>query len=1093
MILCALMGLMLQSNAQAPIRINSGEVIASGIKRHDAGKYKEAVALYSQVPRNDTNYALALYELMLSYRADSSFGKARQACETALRLPNNDYELQVLNTYGSTFDDEGNQERALRVYDSALLKYPASQLLRLNKGIALLRARKPSEAETLFQQLLLENPYYSSAHFRLAQCALQRGEIVPALFSLFTYLLVTPSGPYANYAIQYLNLISKGDTEVVKYVDARSSADEAFGVAEQILLSKIALDKAYKIKTSFDDPIIRQLQVVMEKTTYDEDSKNFWMQYYVPLFKTIYTDDQFEPLVYHAFSGVNLEPIQRYVKKNSKEIKSAVTFVVQKLNPIRSTRELHAARRKAAPELYHFNDDGDFAGIGTMDGKGNLSGPWKFYHTNGNLKSTGAYNEKSEKEGTWHYFAANGLPTGFDTWIAGKQTGDDVTYNSYGTITAKAQYKNGELHGEKETFYGIGHLYTKATYADGKMSGPYTAYYSNGRKKVEATYKDDELDGTYKTYYKTGQLESEGLYSKGKFEGPYKLYHENGQVSKTGAYKAGKLQGEEKEFHPNGVLKKLHTYVDDVLEGDEKEYNAEGGLIEKLAYKGGQAQGLAEYYGPDGKLFSTFLFDKNILKTARYFDKSGNEISRSERKDKTITLTAFDADGFKVSTITYNDAAARLNSDTYFYSSGQVRETNPYKDGKLDGVSTGYYANGKKEYAIQYKGGEKDGLATYYFQNGNIKSQGWYDKGDLVDTWTNYNEKGVVVSRTSYVNDDINGYSETYNAGGKLQDEEVYRNGWLTAVNQYDSAGNRIHATEFKNGNGNYSGIHFNGKTSYEGSYVQGEFQGLFKSYYFDGSPAVVKTYDRGLLQGDHTEYYYGGVVATSGKYKNGERTGRWKTFTTDGKLYKEENYTDGALDGKRIYYYPNGKIEREFDYKRGDRDGVMKRYADDGQLAFVLYFKDDVITGYAYADKSGQLVPVKPLPGGNGRVQTFYASGAKSAEMEYVANLLNGPHKLYFPNGKLYYETTEDYNLSNGKLMEYYSNGALKKQYNYLQDNEDGPYKEYYENGKLREEGAYDNGLLQGDVRFYDATGKLTETRTYYYGTLLKANKPTK
>lgn len=404
-------GLALCSNAQTPQRMASGEVIASGVKLHDAAKYKEAIALYRTVPGNDTNYVLSLYEKALSYQADSNFTSALQTCEAALALPNNDYEMQLLATYASTLDDQCASDRALRIYDSALLIYPRSPMLRLNKGITLLRAKKLAEAETISKTLLIEDPYYAVVHFRLAQCALQKGELVPAMFSLFTYLVISPSGPYYSNCITLLNNIARGTDEMLHYVDARTESSEVFGAAEQILLSKIALDKAYKVKTDLDDPIIRQLQVVSEKVTYDAAEKNFWMQYYVPFFQVIYKEGYFKPRVYHAFSNINLEPIQRYVKKNDKQIKGAITFTVNYFNLIRSTREPQATQRSASPALYHF-EEGDLAGTGTRDGKGTLTGKWEFYHPNGNLKSTGRFNAKGEKEGEWNYYAKNGKRAG---------------------------------------------------------------------------------------------------------------------------------------------------------------------------------------------------------------------------------------------------------------------------------------------------------------------------------------------------------------------------------------------------------------------------------------------------------------------------------------------------------------------------------------------------------------------------------------------------------------------------------------------------------------------------------------------------------
>jgi antitoxin component YwqK of YwqJK toxin-antitoxin module len=251
-------------------------------------------------------------------------------------------------------------------------------------------------------------------------------------------------------------------------------------------------------------------------------------------------------------------------------------------------------------------------------------------------------------------------------------------------------------------------------------------------------------------------------YSNGKLEGPYKIYHDNGQLSKSGTYKNGKLHGEAKEFHPNGKLKKQQTFADDLTEGEVAEYNDDGVLIEKVTYKGGKAHGTAEYYDSDGVLFSTFLFEKNILKTARYFNKAGKEISKSERQHKNIDLVVFSPEGIKRSVTTYNDAAERINNDTYYYSTGKIKETNQYKAGKLQGISTGYYASGTKEYEINYAEDERHGLSTYYYPNGKVKSQGWYDNGNLSDDWTTYNEKGAAATRTTYLNNDITGYQESF-------------------------------------------------------------------------------------------------------------------------------------------------------------------------------------------------------------------------------------------------------------------------------------------------------------------------------------------
>src|SRR5712671_6215974 len=152
------------------------------------------------------------------------------------------------------------------------------------------------------------------------------------------------------------------------------------------------------------------------------------------------------------------------------------------------------------------------------------------------------------------------------------------------------------------------------------------------------------------------------------------------------------------------------------------------------------------------------------------------------------------------------------------------------------------------------------------------------------------------------------------------------------------------------------------------------------------------------------------------------------------------------------IYYHPNGKIEKELEYKNGQRNGVYKRYSEDGQLGSVIYYKEDIPVSYSYPDKNGQLVAPIKLTAGNGKVITWYANGNKSTEFEFAEGKMNGTYHVYHSNGKLFYEATDEYDITKGKTAEYYPDGSLRSEYNYYWDNADGPYKEYYNNGKLKE-----------------------------------------
>ncbi len=323
LVLCLLIGqaALLPAHAQEnnPL-INSGELLARGSALYDSGSYAPSIALYRKIDRNDTNYTRALYETSLSYYADSQFNEAIRYCQLAFAIggsPN--LEPDMYNEYGNAIDAGGNPEKALLVFDSAILKYPAYTLLYMNKGTVLLKLKRDHEAELLFQKALLIDPYSYSCHFKLGIAALRQGKLIPAMLSFIGYLLVNPEGRYEGSCISLLSSISKNEDDIQAYVNNRKETPaDNYQLLEQIVQSKIALDSKYKPIIHLDDVISRQIQVVFEKMEYEEGNNDFWVQYYMPFYKEVFKANRFELFINHIFANVNLPEIQNYLKRIKK-------------------------------------------------------------------------------------------------------------------------------------------------------------------------------------------------------------------------------------------------------------------------------------------------------------------------------------------------------------------------------------------------------------------------------------------------------------------------------------------------------------------------------------------------------------------------------------------------------------------------------------------------------------------------------------------------------------------------------------------------------------------------------------------------------
>src|SRR5262249_1529825 len=150
---------------------------------------------------------------------DSQFTLGIKICEDALAGINERERCpELLTQYGVLLDYDGQQERSLKIFDSAISVYPAYTMLYVSKGTTLLRMKKYKEAEKVFKQTLLISPFSASAHYKLGLCALNQGNIVPAYLSLMANLLMEPEGRFAVNSISLLDNIAKGKDDIMELV-----------------------------------------------------------------------------------------------------------------------------------------------------------------------------------------------------------------------------------------------------------------------------------------------------------------------------------------------------------------------------------------------------------------------------------------------------------------------------------------------------------------------------------------------------------------------------------------------------------------------------------------------------------------------------------------------------------------------------------------------------------------------------------------------------------------------------------------------------------------------------------------------------------
>jgi hypothetical protein len=133
----------------------------------------------------------------------------------------------------------------------------------------------------------------------------------------------------------------------------------------------------------------------------------------------------------------------------------------------------------------------------------------------------------------------------------------------------------------------------------------------------------------------------------------------------------------------------VETYNNGTLEGEYSSYHENGQLYTKyINNKKGKTSGDVQYYDKDGKVYCTFTFDEDRLKSARYFDKTGKQIAQSETSKGKLDLLGYNPDGTKRMLTPYNSKGEIDGLKVYYHGSGKNKETNPYTKGELTGEST---------------------------------------------------------------------------------------------------------------------------------------------------------------------------------------------------------------------------------------------------------------------------------------------------------------------------------------------------------------------------------------------------------------------
>lgn len=1077
-----------------PLLVNSGEVIADGIKYYDDEKYDKAINKYKQVAESDTNYALSLYELGLSYLAQKNYTLAIATFQEGLKLES-DLRSAFIQQLGNTYSSNKQLDKALETYRNGLKEYPMNFRYYYEIGAAFYDDKQPKVALQYLDSCLKINFGYPRAHLLMGLICAENNYFVPALMSFQMASYLGYDSKIGLLALTEIQKIATGETRVnskdsiVKLFD---KSDNNFEDLEEIIKSKSELDPKYKVKPSVSLPftaVIKCLHVMNSRLVQITDAKGWYAETLMPIYAEWWNNGEFPIMMYRMCNSTDKEAAQKMYKKNKEAITQQYTRFYSHFLKKKIIYESMIPQAKGEyKHLFLYDNNSLYAMIPSSEpyslskGLSPRNGYYIFFYNNGNIKKEGSYIDGVET-GTWKYY----FETGVLNQIYEVTSPTDYTYTKYysnGQPEEKGHLVDQKTVGKFYRYYRNGLLEKVIPVgSNDKVEGDFEKYFDNGQLKEIITFANSKIiDGERIQYYRNGAISTKENFKNEKLDGEWTEYFKSGQIRQYGKYKAGKLEGPWKKYHPNGKIALESNYVNGELHGVYKEYYDSGVLESEANYVNGDNSGKTIHYDTDGKKYAEYVENRGKIKSATYFDKNGKAIHQVDMAKSETPFVKYNMLGIKV-----EEGSAlkdmRYGTWKFYYNSGALSTTKDFDNkGKVNGKVEEYYEGGNLKKRYEMNDDMLDGTYTGYYFNGKKYEEGTYVKDMKQGIWRKYYSNGVVSDESYYLNDEVVGIEKSFYRNGNLRSYEEYKDGVYIKYSLFDTSGQLISMDTIGLPYGDLILKYKNSNTYVQDVYWAGMLQGKQTSYWGNKNPKNIQERSRGAMVNVEYDYYTNGKLKEVTFYKYGQIDSIHTSYYENGNIEQQFYYKYGEANGPEIYYQENGKVEVKGERKDGEKEGWYEFYAPDGHIQYRVKYHLGVAIAYSYQDKDGKYLPDIQMPNASGDFTCTFSNGITSAKGSYVNGERHGLYTKYYFNGKKCFETSYDNGYINGTYINYYENGKTLDEVTYVNNSKEGVEKKYDEKGNLVLETTWLNDIKHGPEKYYSG-GKLVKTINYEYG----------
>jgi tetratricopeptide (TPR) repeat protein len=326
-----------QLQGPTPTRDEHRAIIQKGIKAHDAGDFKGAVAFYRSILAENPADVAARYELTFSLFAMKDFDGCAAEASRGVQYDSG-LRSRLYSVWASCLDDAAKPEEALKVFDEAIAKTEPNFLLHFNRAVTLSRGGRLPEARKGFQAALGLNPKHPSSHAFLSHAYDQEKYAIPALLATCRFLILEPNTPrspdFAQKVVAYLDSrVQKKDAksnDMTILVASDAKKDEGdFGAVEMSLGLAMAASTVKDRKKEAEIARIAGALQLAFSTLARVKPEGFAAEHYASYFAALHKSGHSEAFTYYALASAELPGTKEWLSGHQEEVNSFLEWTAK--------------------------------------------------------------------------------------------------------------------------------------------------------------------------------------------------------------------------------------------------------------------------------------------------------------------------------------------------------------------------------------------------------------------------------------------------------------------------------------------------------------------------------------------------------------------------------------------------------------------------------------------------------------------------------------------------------------------------------------------------------------------------------------------